>query len=79
MAAAAASDQRKRSESHRSSITSMNDASEAGTDVVIAPRDTYQVQVKGEILHIDKRYQDLKFIRGGAYGFVCAAFDTVST
>ncbi|KAA0166865.1 hypothetical protein FNF31_01240 [Cafeteria roenbergensis] len=41
-------------------------------------RSFYQVKVSHETMYIDKRYQKLSYIGGGAYGFVCAATDTVS-
>jgi hypothetical protein len=41
-------------------------------------RTFYQVKVAHETMCIDKRYQQLSYIGGGAYGFVCAATDSVS-
>jgi len=40
-------------------------------------RSFYQVKVSHETMYIDKRYQKLSYIGGGAYGFVCAATDMV--
>lgn len=34
--------------------------------------------VNGEVFEIDERYTGLKYIGGGAYGFVCAAQDAVT-
>eukprot|EP01138_Halocafeteria_seosinensis_P001741 gb/GECG01001784.1/.p1 GENE.gb/GECG01001784.1/~~gb/GECG01001784.1/.p1 ORF type:complete len:537 (+),score=84.51 gb/GECG01001784.1/:1-1611(+) len=67
---------------HRSSFSSVGSTNDPpGSHHIqggeVPPRETYEVQVKGERLHLDKRYQDLRFIGGGAYGFVCAAFDKV--
>ena len=42
-------------------------------------RTFYQVKVAHETMYVDKRYQQLSYIGGGAYGFVCAATDSVST
>lgn len=37
----------------------------------------HRVMVKDQEFDVDERYTKLKYIGGGAYGFVAAAYDTV--
>lgn len=37
----------------------------------------YRVKLGAEIMEVDERYQKLRYIGGGAYGYVCAAEDRV--
>ena len=40
-------------------------------------RRLYRTRVNREPLEIDVRYKNLRYIGGGAYGFVCSADDEV--
>jgi serine/threonine protein kinase len=52
-------------------------AAAAPSDVVEPERKFHRVTVNREVMEVDVRYSQLKFIGGGAYGFVCAAEDSV--
>lgn len=43
----------------------------------MADAEYYSTVVGTEPFCVDKRYQDLAYIGGGAYGFVCSAVDTI--